>query len=350
MITEEERKQFLKDGKFLPNWVHNDIPFQSDTAILVTSWMGHQKWLKYTLNSYRKTGKFVILALDTHLRFDDIKTHDNHLPPMDILAIPHAIVLKHATWDADKRNGWLWNTIYAGSIIANLDFKYVFTINSDCGLDKPEGMDSLIEMLGDDDFMPQSIDWEDEANGIVKTIHTCSVLYKIETFKKFVEYFKENLKVNIPDSYSPESLMSDFQNKFKFKMKRPESPKFPDFLLDFAGQIDHYASYNEDSTWKTILGYRNLCAENDTSGIERRPPLEAKYFDLRDDGKYLMGYEKETLYQYYKTGDYRYVWMHWDQDEDSWYDRRVYPVSHYGPEPVYINHPDEEQNKKETQQ
>jgi len=334
MITEEERAQFIKDNRFLPNWVLNDKPFKSDTAIICTSWMGHLKWLKYTLNSYKKTGKFLIYAFDNHLKFDDIKTYDNHFPPMDILAIPDAIVLKHATWEADKRNGWLWNIIYAAGIISQFDnFKYVFTINSDCCIDRPEGLDELINDLGDYDYMSQSVEYEGDD---IKLIHTCSVLYKVETFQKFVEYFKENLKNNIPDSYSPESLMIEAQYKYKFKLKPTDSPKFPDFVVDFAGVIDHYGSYGEDSTWKRVLGFRNLCAENDTSGIERIPhPLDAKYYDLRNNGEYLPGYERESLYPYLQTGDLRYLWMFWDKNEDSWYDRRDYPIEHYGEKPIY---------------
>jgi hypothetical protein len=338
MITEEERAQFIKENKFLPNWVLNDKPFKNDTVILVTGWIGHKKWLKYTLNSYKKTGKFVVLAFDTHLRNDNVLSFDQHIPPPDILVIPDIVVFKHSTWDADKRNGWLWNIVYASNIISGFDnFKYVFTINSDCCLDKPEGIDTLIEMMGDHDFMPQSVEYDGESKEEVKLIHTCSVLYKTETFKKFVDYFKQNLKKNIPDSYSPESLMVEVQNKFKFKMKEVQSPIFPDFVLDFPGAIDHYASYGEDSTWKEVVGFRNLCAENDTSGIERLPPLPAKYFDLRNNGEFLSGYERETLFHFYKTGDWRYVYMLWDQDEDSWYDRRVYPIEHYGAQPVYAN-------------
>jgi len=336
MITDEEREQYLKEGKFLKNWVLNDIPFKSDTAIIVTSWMGHLKWLKYTLNSYKRTGKFVILAFDTHLKPDNVLDLTQHFPPPDLLVIPNMIVCKHSTWDSDKRNGWLWSIVYAASIISSFDnFKYVFTINSDCCLDKPEGIDELIKMLGDNDYIPQSVEYDGEYKDQVKLIHTCSNLYKIETFKKFIEYFKENLKNNTPDSYSPESLMVEAQNKFRFKMKEVISPKFPDFIKDFVGQIDHYGSYNEDSTWKSIVGFRNLCAENDTAGIERLPPLSKKYFDLRNDGSFMSGYERETLYKYYQTDDYRYIWMLWDQDEDSWYDRRVYPIEHYGNRPIY---------------
>lgn len=327
---------------FLPNWIFNDLPFKTDTGILVTSWSGHKKWLKYTLNSYKQTGKYVLFAYDSHLKPDNILTLDNHLPPIDVLAIPHATVLKHATWDADKRNGWLWNILYGGSILLNFDFKYIFTINSDCALDRPEGMEELIELLGDDDYMSQSLEYEDSTKSKVKLIHTCSVLYKRDVFEKLYNFLKSNLKINRPDSYSPETLFVEFQNKFNFKLKEtPEVPRFPDFITDFAGQIDHYGSYNEDSTWKKIIGFRNLCAENDTSGIERLPPLPSKYFDLRNNGSLLSGYERDSLYHYYKTGDWRYVWMLWDQDEDSWYDRRVYPVEHYGSFPIFKKNPKE---------
>lgn len=317
---------------FLPNWVHNDIPFKSDSAILVTSWMGHLKWLKYTLSSYRATGKFVLLAFDTHIKSDNILCLKDHLPPADILAIPHTIVLKHSTWDADKRNGWLWNFVYAANLLTSFkNFKHILTINSDCALDRPEGVQELIELLGDGDYMSQAAV---SAGEEIASIHTCSMLFKREALVRVTEYFMDSLKETRPESYSPEVLLAQAHKDLKLKLTpTPEVPIFPDWH-DFAGSVDDYQSYNEDSTWKKVLGFRNLCAENDTAGIERLTPLPSKYFDLRDGGDLLAGYEREALYKYYLTGDKRYLWMHWDRDEDSWYDRRVYPVEHYGPQPV----------------
>lgn len=322
---------------FLPNWVHNDIPFKSEVAILVTSWMGHLKWLKYTLSSYRATGAFVLFALDTHLKSDNIQSYSAHLPPPDILAIPHAIVLKHATWDADKRNGWLWNFVYGASLLTSFpNFKHILTVNSDCAFDRPEGLPELIALLGSGDFMSQAATFAgEEANNI----HTCSMLFKREALIKLTDYFRANLADTRPDSYSPEILLAQAVKDLQLQLiATPELPMFPAWH-DFAGAVDDYQSYNEDSTWKKVMGFRNLCAENDTKGIERLPPIPAKYFDLRDDGALLSGYEREALYFYYKTEDLRYLWMHWDRDEDSWYDRRVYPLEHYGPAPVYNTDP-----------
>lgn len=318
---------------FLPNWVHNNRPFKAEVAIAVTSWMGHLKWMKYTLGSYRRTGAFVILAFDSHIKSDNIQDLKHHLPPTDILALADSVVLKHSTWDADKRNGWLWNIIYASAIIDRFkNFKYILTVNSDCALDRPEGLTELIGLLGDHDYMSQSVEYNSPCEP--KTVHTCSLLFKREAFLRTSEFLTSAMKVAGPESYSPELLLLEAQKECRLRLaETPESPRFPEWH-DFAGAIDHYQSYNESSTWKSILGFRNLCAESDTAGIERLAPLPAKYFDLRDEGALLPGYERESLYQYYMTGDKRHLWKFWDMDEDSWYDRRNYSVDHYGSQPI----------------
>jgi hypothetical protein len=327
---------------FLPNWVLNDMPFKSDTVILVTGWMGHVKWMKYTLESYRKTGKFVLLAFDTHIKYDDLKPlHSGHFPPVDVLALPHAVVLKHATWDADKRNGWLWNFLYAASVISSFsNFRHILTINSDCAFDRPEGVDELIAMLGDGDYMSQSVEY-DVFPDKPKSVHTCSMLFRRAAFIRVADYFRDAMKTAGPESYSPELLLVEAHEKLGLKLTpTPQCPIFPDWH-DFKGSIDHYQSYNEDSTWKEVLGFRNLCAENDTAGIERLTPLPGKYFDLRDGGRLLPGYERDSLLPFYESGgDMRCLWKFWDEDEDSWYDRRHYPIEHYGSQPIYATQED----------
>jgi len=108
---------------------HNSIPYNSDTAIIVTSWVGHLKWLKATLTNYRLTGKFVILSYDfpfyawSGAAGRDL---DLMLPNAGILLLPHAWVSKHQTYDCDKRNGWFWDVKYGQGIVKLFDnFKYV---------------------------------------------------------------------------------------------------------------------------------------------------------------------------------------------------------------------------------
>ena len=51
---------------------------------------------------------------------------------------------------------------------------------------------------------------------------------------------------------------------------------------------------------------------------------------MRNNGEFLSTHEKNTLLKYYLKQDRRYLYMYWDQGEDSWYNRKYYPLSHYG--------------------
>ena len=106
----------------------------------------------------------------------------------------------------------------------------------------------------------------------------------------------------------------------------------------YEGHIDHYSSRHQDSTWKRILGFRNLGAELDEGLMRRLPPLSSKYFNLESDGKGKPSYftsDEKPLWMYYMTGDKRYLEMAYDTNEDSWFDRKYYPIEHYGKEPIY---------------
>lgn len=299
-----------------PNFKKNNFPFKSDMAIIVTSWDGHLMFLKKSLQKYIETKKYVICAYDSHGEY----------PASDVMTIPNSWVFKHHTYGATKRNGWLWNIIYAASVIKEFNFKYVFCNNSDCIFEKPENVDKLVDILDNNDIISSS------SNGI---IHTCSMLFKIEPFLNFVYYIKKNIKNNVPESYSPEVLLRDFTNKYCIKNKVPEIMAIYPEHNKYAGAIDHYSSYNQDSTWKRIIGFRNLGGELKTACQEHLDPPPKKYFDLREKGRYLNQHERTTLYYYYTTGDRRWLYKYWAEGEDSDFNRRYYTIDYYGNKPIY---------------
>ena len=166
------------------------------------------------------------------------------------------------------------------------------------------------------------------------TIHTCNIIWKRNCFFEFITYIRYKLEKNIPESYSPEILLRDFilysHNRNKTAPKQPIYPKGH----IYEGKIDHYSSYHQDSTWKEVLGYRNLGGEFKTICQEHLKPLSREYFDLRENGKFLTKHEQDTLYKYYTTGDYRWLYMYYDQGEDSFFNRRYFPIEYYGDEPL----------------
>lgn len=298
------------------NYVKNKPLLDSDVAIIVPTYQGHLPFLKQTLKNYMKSGKYVVCSYDRH----------NDTPPNDIMEIPHSWVFKHKTYGAEKRNGWLWDIVYASGLVGCSFFDFVVIANGDCIWDKPEGIDYLTDYLGGHDLMSAS------SNGL---IHTCNIIFRSEVFLDFVIYIIAELDRNIPESYSPEVLLKDFVRSEKCIYKNlPVQPIYPKGHF-YEGKIDHYSSYNQDSTWKEILGYRNLGGEHKAACQEHLEPLPKKYFDLRDNGRFFNKHEQDTLYKYLITNDRRWLYKYWSEGEDSYWNRRYYPIEYYGKEPLY---------------
>lgn len=304
-------------------YIENNPLAESNMAIIVTSFDGHMMFLKNTLLGYRASKKYVICSFDKH--------HSNI--PKDIFDIPHSWTFKHKTHGAEKRNGWLWDIIYGAGVI-NLfnNFEYIFTVNGDCVWDKPQGVENIISLLGDNDLMSSS------CNG---TIHSCSVIWQRQAFLDFVSYITYKLERNTPESHSPEVLLRDWSMGNRTELRRkvkvkvpPLQAKYPEGHLH-AGKVDHYSAYCQDSTWKRLLGYRNLGGEHKWACLEHLEPVPKRYFDLRNNGEYLSKHEKDTLLNFYLTQDRRWLYMYWDQGEDSWYNRKYYPLEHYGNNPLH---------------
>jgi len=333
VITDEERKlaRILPFGKDpsahdhsqRPNLIdlslnYNNIPVKSDTAIICTSHRGHLTFLKSVLTSLRETGKFVICSYDppANAWYQD-KYYDDNTPDLDISLKAHMWIHKHNTYEEPKRNGWFWDVFYAYGVVKNFDnFKYIFTVNGDCVWEKPEGINDLIAYMGDHDLMAVTSD--------INTIHTCAVLYTREAFFKIMDYMFEYHKTAIIGSYSPERLLIEAVRQLGLKeFKVPNQPEDPEDQ-----SVDHYTRFNQPHDWKTIVGFRNLGSEWLTALIERHEPPEKKYINFKFF-EAIFAHCSAHVLKYYETEDKRYLYMAWDQNEDSFYDRVYYPIERY---------------------
>jgi len=312
-----------------PNYIdlslnYNNVPHKSNAAIICTSHRGHLAFLKYALRKYRETGKFVICSYDPPAYPWDSDEHfKNNMPDLDMFAAAHMWIHKHFTYEEPKRNGWFWDVRYAQGVIKNFDnFEYVFTVNGDCIWEKPEGVDGLIELMGDNDLMAVSSDHN--------TIHTCAVLFKRKAFMKIMDYMTKHHKVSIIGSYSPERLLIEAVRVLELKEKKvPKQPEEP----GESGNVDHYSRYRQPNTWNDIVGYRNIGAEWLTAQIEGYYPPDKKYFDFKYF-RVIFSHCANQMLKYYETDDKRYLYSGFDQAEDSWYDRVYYPIERYGEEPI----------------
>ena len=304
----------------------NSFPFETDTAIIVTSCKGHLGWLKASLESYRKTGAFVILAYDNPVyiwnNIDDPIYMITHMPRPLHYMLAHSVVFKHKTYDSDKRIGWYWDVKYAQGIINGFkNIKYVYCTNGDCLIERPEGIKDLQRILGDGEL----ISGQSTPRG---TIHTADMFMTIDGFNKIMDYMTERQKYYVMGGQSPECMLRDAVDELGIKEIMADQPILPD------GSIDYYCTRNLDSTWKKVLGFRNLYAEFEyleNNGLE---PLQSKYLDPFMDWIYFRHEWRKSVCKYYETKDRRYLQMFWDMGKDSQEDRKFLPLEAYGKEPI----------------
>ena len=307
----------------------NALPCDKDTAIIVTSWAGQLKWLKSTLKSYRETGAFVILTYDQHFfpwTPDNEQELIRSMPRPIHYQLANSVIFKHMTADAAKRNGWFWLVRYAQGILRQFpNIKKVYLTNGDCVFEKPEGFQELLKLVDDCDL----ISGQTTTNG---TIHTANVLFKREAFDRIFDYIAELMRVPVIGSRSAETNLKEAVAELKMKVGIAAVQP-----LDKDGTIDSYARYGQDSTWKQLVGFRNLFAEYETEGNEGRDSTVGKHVDNFLNSIYWSGEERETICQYWATGDRRYLMKWWDHWEDSDYNRLFYPLDYYGKEPIYAS-------------
>ena len=248
----------------------NSYPAQAEFAVIVTSWFGQLKWLTAVLKQYRLSGAFVILAYDNPFYpWTDRNPNEifRLMPNIQHYLLANSVVHKHITYDADKRNGWFYDVRYAQGIIKQFpNLKHVYMTNGDCICERPEGFKDIIDLLGDADVMAgQSRDGN---------VHTADVIFKTGAFHKIFDYMAEMFRVPVIGSRSPEGSMWEAIINTGVQLKHPPSQP-----LDKDGTIDPYSRYDQDCTWKELLGYRNLFAIQETAWNEGTRPLDRKYVD-----------------------------------------------------------------------
>ncbi len=301
-------------------YTKNSFILETDTAIIVTSHPGHRMFLGKTLENYMKTGKYVICSYDSHKQW----------PHTEIMNTPHSWVTKPITYGAEKRIGWLYDVVLAGGMLRPINnIEAVIITNGDCLWEVPQNVDALKAYVDrfDGDMMCVTAD---------STLHTAAMIMKHWVFQSLIDYLVVMLRENPPESYSPEVLLRDFVDRRGVKNIVPKSqPLFPKGHR-YAGKIDHYCSYNQRHTWRELVGFRNLGGEHKAACYEHLEPVPTQYFYMGHPPTYFDQHEARTFYNYLKSGDRRWLYMYWDQGEESSFNRRIfYDIKHYGPKPIY---------------
>jgi len=239
-------------------------------AIIVPSHMGHKFWLKGCLESCRKLGYPIYLVYDNPFW----KTRDlwRAFPPNATMAMADVVLIRHRVFSTGVGVCHFWNMIYGLTVLKEAGFKYAFNINGDCVLEKPEGFEAIIEMLGDKDLFP--CQWYE------KSQRYCGTMGWLGKVDLMLDFFYTYCKEAHMYSRTTEGRLWHYINDNNVSVAAPVNCE-NNFKLPAPG------------TWFDLLGFRHIHAEHKVRRWKKMEPVEEKYYDFlppndifKDKGEY----------------------------------------------------------------
>ena len=171
-------------------------------------------------------------------------------------------------------------------------------------------------------------------SSVGKTIHSANVLYKVDAFNKIFDYISDRHRYPVIGSQSAECLLRDATDTLGMKeVFAPIQPKIE------SGDIDYYCTRDSDSTFKQVVGLKNLYARFEYCENNGLMPLHPDYIDDYKDYFYCRDDWRDTVCKFYKTNDRRYLMQFWDRGKDTDTERKYLPLEAYGTEPIIDKEP-----------
>jgi len=264
---------------------------QKEIAIIIPTHFYQRIWLKKCLESCQKTGYFTLVCYDNPFHNINQQVQDR-MPSATTIMLADSFIMKPKTWSSGVGVPHSWNMFFGANFLQSLGFKYIFNLNGDCIMEKPEGLEEIIKMLGDNDAI--SCEFEEG-----RYFGTMSYLIKLEpAVRMWNENFARIFQYNFGNA---EARMGIFAKKLELKVVPVENP-----------EDHHFKPPGVKGTWRHILGFRHLHAEHKHRKKFKMEPLEEKYFEVGKNYEFLNQHEINTLVKYWETNDKSYLEKWWN--------------------------------------
>ena len=185
----------------LKGYMDNDkwaMKATKNIGVLLTSHPGNRPFLQSSVETHKKLGYWLTVVYDNYFNPEDKTCNYNQLMPrrevfdqIDTFLISH-----YQTW-----GGVLYPYFWCLKLGLQTmgSFEYVFCSNGDCILEKPEGFQKIIDMLGDNDIM--GCGWEN--NNGRELFNTTSWIAKTSAAQAIMKHFQDQC----PSPYLPYKLV-----------------------------------------------------------------------------------------------------------------------------------------------
>ncbi len=281
----EERRAELQEK--LDSCMSNDKwanKIFDNIAILIITYPGQRAYLKSCVESHSKLGYFMALSYDNYIDPDlDEINHNEFLPDKEILdKIDLFLLPHHQTWK-DTDYPFFWGLKWGSCALQQ--FEYIYCVNGDFVMDKPDQFYKMLLLMGDADIMTCGPDYENFlANG--------AFIIKSKFFYPMVKFMQDtyipfhNYEKYIHKYHNAEERMAHAVPYLKMKKFSVDKP----MIWDRKG--------TPPGTWNEICGLRHTHGELDYAFKKRLIPPHYKYLD----SKYLLSiYNWDLIKEYWDT-------------------------------------------------
>jgi hypothetical protein len=228
----------------------------------------------------------------TILLYDNPESHfDTNMPKERHYKLIDQFCMKHITKEVPGPTyPQFWHYRHGIDLLMSTKAEYILTIGADSVFERPEGLQEIINLLGDGDIISCSTKTDKHGGPFCGTK---SFLARKQSFYKLVNYLQE--------LWVPFRDIGNMETRFgmavkDLKLKEIVAPKMPSHD-QFAYSYNEIGECTERGTWGEILGFRHLAGEHKIRKTKKQIPVEEKYYDLN----YLSKFEKEIFSQYWET-------------------------------------------------
>lgn len=262
-------------------------------GVLLTAHQGGLPFIRRSVESWAKLGFWLTLAYDNFIEPDQPTTDYNRfMPPATVMHKVDTFLLSHyQTWGGPSYP-YCWLLRLGAGVMSH--FEYVIVANGDSTIEKPEGFEKLIELMGDADFMSAGPVLEREIGTlafIIKGKHLPALAaHLVDHMVPFEEYEKST-----QDFGNTEGRMAvavrDLGLRQAIVPGMPISDQF----------------HTPQGTWHELLGIRHIHGELNHAYRYGKIPPPLKMLDA----SLMSGHDLAHISKWEETGDIEWLQKWW---------------------------------------
>jgi hypothetical protein len=204
-------------------------------------------------------------------------------------------IMGHYQWWGGVSYPFMWGLRLAAGFAQN--FEYVYCINGDCIIEKPEGFPKLLETLGDADILSSGPALERE-------IGTAGLLMRTSAFLKIAKHMIDHV---VPFEEYEKSTQEFGNTEGRLAVAVRELGLKQVIVEPPLTEQMHKPGYG---FWYNTIGFRHIHGELNYSYRYKSTPPPTKYLDER----YISENDMKAIKGYEETGDIEILKNWWAKD------------------------------------